>query len=47
MLSLATNYFEFYLQLNPFSIKLILYDFKGGRMVEVKNEEQEETMREV
>lgn len=33
--------------LNPFSIKLFLCDFKGGRMVEVKNEEQEGTMREV
>lgn len=33
--------------LNPFPIKLILCDFKGGRMVEIKNEEQEETMREV
>lgn len=32
---------------NSFSIKLLLLDFKGGRMVEVKNEEQEETMREV
>ena len=32
---------------NSFSIKLILCDFKGGRMIEVKNEEQEETMREV
>ena len=32
---------------NAFSIKLFLCDFKGGRMVEVKNEEQEETMREV
>lgn len=32
---------------NFFSIKLFLCDFKGGRMVEVKNEEQEETMREV
>ena len=33
--------------INAFSIKLFLCDFKGGRMVEVKNEEQEETMREV
>jgi len=33
--------------INSFSIKLFLCDFKGGRMVEVKNEEQEETMREV
>lgn len=32
---------------NSFSIKLFLCDFKGGRMVEVKNEEQEKTMREV
>ena len=32
---------------NPFSIKLFLCDFKGGGMIEVKNEEQEETMREV
>ena len=32
---------------NSFSIKLFLCGFKGGRMVEVKNEEQEETMREV
>lgn len=30
-----------------FSIKLYLCNFQGGRMVEVKNEEQEETMREV
>jgi hypothetical protein len=35
------------LYVNSFSIKLFLCDFKGGRMVEVKNEEQEETMREV
>ena len=27
--------------------KIFLCDFIGGRMVEVKNEEQEETMREV
>ena len=33
--------------LNAFSIKLFLCDFKGGRMIEVKNEEQEEVMREV
>ena len=26
---------------------MFLCDFKGGRMVEAKNEEQEETMREV
>lgn len=32
---------------NSFSIKLFLCNFKGGRMVEIKNEEQEETMREV
>lgn len=36
-----------YLYQNSFSIKLILCDFKGGRMVEVKHEEQEETMREM
>lgn len=36
-----------YLYIITFSIKLFLCDFKGGRMVEVKNEEQEETMREV
>ena len=35
------------LYVNSFSIKLFLCDFKGGRIVEVKNEEQEETMREV
>ena len=35
------------LYVNSFSIKLFLCDFKGGRMVEVKNEEQGETMREV
>ena len=35
------------LYVNSFSIKLLLCDFKGGRMVEVKNDEQEETMREV
>lgn len=35
------------LLVNYFSIKLFLCDFKGGRMVEVKNETQEETMREV
>ena len=35
------------LYINYFSIKLFLCDFKGGRMVEVNNEEQEETMREV
>ena len=35
------------LLVNSFSIKLFLCGFKGGRMVEVKNEEQEETMREV
>ena len=32
---------------NSFSIKLFSCDFKGGRMVEVKNEAQEEIMREV
>lgn len=36
-----------YLYIITFSIKLFLCDFKGVRMVEVKNEEQEETMREV
>lgn len=36
-----------YLYIITFSIKLFLCDFKGGRMVEVKNEEQEETMRDV
>ena len=30
-----------------FSIKLFLCNFKGGRIVEVKNEAQEEIMREV
>ena len=35
------------LYINSFSIKLFLCDFKGERMVEVKNEVQEETMREV
>ena len=35
------------LYINSFSIKLFLYNFKGGRMVEVKNEEQEEAMRGV
>ena len=35
------------LYVNSFSIKLFLCDFKGGRMIEAKNEEQEETMREV
>lgn len=35
------------LLVNSFSIKLFLCDFKGGGMIEVKNEEQEETMREV
>ena len=33
--------------LNPFPIKLFLCDFKGGRMVEVKDKAQEEIMREV
>ena len=32
---------------NSFSIRLFLCDFKGGRMIEVKNEEQEEKLREV
>lgn len=36
-----------YLYIITFSIKLFLCGFKGGRMVEAKNEEQEETMREV
>ena len=36
-----------YLYIITFSIKLFLCDFKGGRMIEVKNEEQEEVMREV
>lgn len=36
-----------YLYIITFSIKLFLCDFKGGRMVEVKNEKQEEIMREV
>lgn len=35
------------LLVNSFSIKLFLCNFKGGRMVEVEDEEQEETMREV
>jgi len=35
------------LYINSFSIKLFLCDFKGGRMVEAKNEEQEEKLREV
>ena len=35
------------LLVNSFSIKLFLCDFKGGKMIEVKNEEQEGTMREV
>ena len=35
------------LYINSFSIKLFLCDFKGGRMVEVKNEEQEEKLRGV
>ena len=41
------RFYTVYLYINSFSIKLFLCDFKGGRMVEVKNEEQEETMREV
>lgn len=35
------------LYINYFSIKLFLCDFKGGRMVEVKSEAQEEKLREV
>ena len=35
------------LYVDSFLIKLFLCDFKGGRMIEVKNEEQEEIMREV
>lgn len=35
------------LYVNSFSIKLFLCDFKGGRMLEIKNEEQEEKLREV
>lgn len=35
------------LYVNSFSIKLFLCNFKGGRMIEVKNEEQEEKLREV
>lgn len=40
-------FFATCLCVNYFSIKLFLCGFKGGRMVEVKNEEQEEIMREV
>ena len=37
-----------YLLMSKFFLdKIIFMQFKGGRMVEVKNEEQEETMREV
>lgn len=36
-----------YLYIITFSIKLFLCNFKGGRMVEIKNEEQEEIMRGV
>ena len=37
-----------YLRMPKFFLdKIIFMQFKGGRMVEVKNEEQEETMREV
>ena len=36
-----------YLYIITFSIKLFLCNFKGGRMIEAKNEEQEETMREL
>ena len=32
---------------NSFQIKLFLCDFKGGRMIEVEDEEQEEKLREV
>lgn len=35
------------LLVNSFSIKLFLCDFKGGRMVEIEDEEQEEKLREV
>lgn len=35
------------LLVNSFSIKLFLCNFKGGRMVEVEDEEQEEKLREV
>lgn len=41
------KYYFACLYINSFSIKLFLCDFKGGRMVEVKNEEQEEALREV
>ena len=41
------KFYTTYLYVNAFSIKLFLCDFKGGRMIEAKNEEQEETMREV
>ena len=30
-----------------FPIKLFLCDFEGGRMIEIKNEEQDEKLREV
>ena len=36
-----------YLYIITFSIKLFVCNFKGGRMIEAKNEEQEETMREL
>lgn len=36
-----------YLYIINFSIKLFLCDFKGERMVEIKNEEQEEKLRGV
>ena len=41
------RYFYYSFNEISFSIKLYLCDFKGGGMIEVKNEEQEETMREV
>ena len=40
-------FYTMYLYANSFLIKLFLCDFKGGRMVEVKNGTQEEIMREV
>lgn len=36
-----------YLYIITFSIKLFLCNFKGVKMIECKNEKQEETMREV
>lgn len=35
------------LLVNSFSIKLFLCNFKGGRMIEIEDEEQEEKLREV